>query len=412
MSQPSTSKHNWKEIAIVALIAAAAVAGILLNAALKNDLFTFDKFAAAPKGDHTYYVQIATEGPGSCNEPPYCWRVLVPVVAGALPVDTETGFLAITLITFWLTGIVLYLLLRTYNLAPTLALVGMLLFYATGWAAGFLVTFFVQLETPTFLAIVLAIYCARTRRDALFMVIVALGVATKESALFALPLYYTLNATRLIDVKLAARTVLLALPALLVLFAIRWSIPPTNPNYYWEALNLYSTARMNGTIGGPLIIAPQLRGNIALSYFFDNLATFGIMLALPFLAMRRNAELLVRYSPFLLLVNVQLLIAENTERLLVYAFPAVILMSVNGLAQMAEKLQLGHKVLLLLPVGWYGVALLGKGWMRTFLEWQAVAFGLFATLLVCLAAVQAQRSQQAAVGADRESRPAQDSLKV
>jgi len=61
--------------------------------------------------------------------------------------------------------------------------------------------------------------------------------------------------------------------------------------------------------------------------------TFGFVPTLaPLLAIRRNLVPFFRFLPFLLLVYSQPLFAGDTSRLLVLAFPAVIVLALNGFA--------------------------------------------------------------------------------
>jgi hypothetical protein len=265
-----------------------------------------------------------------------------------------------------------------------------LLYYSFGWATGFLLFYFWMTDALAIFIMVLALYCIRTGREVRFAALLALGVATKESVLFIAPLYYTLSASRLFDPRLAGKTALLALPAIATVLVSRLAIPVANPNYYSEAFAYYSNARANGTIQVTLAIAPAFRTSLLASYILDNIATFGMALMLPFLAVRRNLVVLLRYAPFLLLVNAQLLAAEATERLLVYAFPAIIVMALHGLSTLGEKLALNHLYLLPVPLAWFGLTLLGSGWMWTFIYWQAVLLAAYLFVLVGAAIVRAR----------------------
>ena len=89
-------------------------------------------------------------------------------------------------------------------------------------------------EPLMFLAITLAIHAATRQRALRFALLVGVGVALKEVALFVVPLFYTLNAEKFFDARLAERTMALALPALAILFAIRTSLPA--PASYFEML--------------------------------------------------------------------------------------------------------------------------------------------------------------------------------
>jgi hypothetical protein len=190
-------------------------------------------------------------------------------------------------------------------------------------------------------------------------------VAVKESAAFALPLFYSLRAQSLVDRRVARRLLLLALPAALLLISLRAGIPQRNadPAYRQDlaegVLNPYDVApydlvRLLGEIGrsrtGPLL------GDTLERLTFG---AFGVMvLLLPCFAVARNGPLLVRWSPLLALMGAQVLFANNVERLVVAAFPAVILLALNGLEGLAGALRLRTLALLPLPVLFFGLSVL------------------------------------------------------
>lgn len=66
------------------------------------------------------------------------------------------------------------------------------------------------------------------------------------------------------------------------------------------------------------------------------IGTFGVLFILPYLS-RRNLRTLRLFGAFLVLVYAQLLVANNTERLLVLAFPVFVLMSLEGLRHRLRK---------------------------------------------------------------------------
>ena len=50
---------------------------------------------ADPGWDRHYYLQAARDGPWDFHIAPYCWRVLVPLVAWASPLPLQWTFFAI-----------------------------------------------------------------------------------------------------------------------------------------------------------------------------------------------------------------------------------------------------------------------------------------------------------------------------
>lgn len=116
------------------------------------------------------------------------------------------------------------------------------------------------------------------------------------------------------------RDAVVVLPALIVLIALRLLVHPV------------------GTYAADL---PTIWRNRSASFGVDALknwtvGTFGGLFVLSYLT-RRNLRTVRLFGAFLVLVYGQLLIAGNTERLLVLAFPVFILMSIEGLRWQTVK---------------------------------------------------------------------------
>jgi hypothetical protein len=172
----------------------------------------------------------------------------------------------------------------------------------------------------------------------MYAVLLAVGVLFKESVLFVAPLYYTLNAKKLLDVRLLLRAAGLALPAAGVYFGLRFLIPMQNDDYFYlstlpDALHQVQLGRSTYDLGWLWneIGMERFRTLSAESLTRYTVGSFGVVPALlPLFAIRRNAMLFVRFLPFLLLVYVQILFATNDTRLIAAGFPAVIIMALNG----------------------------------------------------------------------------------
>lgn len=115
------------------------------------------------------------------------------------------------------------------------------------------------------------------------------------------------------------RRAVVVLPALIVLVILRLVIHPA------------------GVPANALFVGWRLRTFNAQALEDWTVGTFGVLFVLPYLT-RRNLRTLRLFGAFLALIYAQLAIANNTERLLVLAFPAFILMSLEGLQwQMAKR---------------------------------------------------------------------------
>jgi len=89
------------------------------------------------------------------------------------------------------------------------------------------------------------------------------------------------------------------------------------------------------------------------------IGAFGICAsALPLFAIRRNLGLLVRCAPFLLLVYSQLAFAADTARLVMIAFPAIIMMALTGAEHISERLRCPVAAFIPLPLIFFAFLLM------------------------------------------------------
>lgn len=260
----------------------------------------------ARQWDHHQYIEMAQ---GKSTVAPYAYRVLTPFLARALPFDLQTNFRLLAFLVLWGTGIAVYALARAFDFAPTVALIGTALFYTLYWAVGFTSYDFWLCDPLVFLLAVLAIRSAKLRQGKQFAALLALGVLNKETALCVVPLWFTLNPD-------AKREGLLGLlPSGVVLIGLHLFIQITPSEY-----NLFSTFRE--------MTAWRLQTFNLDTLWRVTFGTFGILLIIPWFS-KSNLRHLAIFAPYLALIYAQLLIANNTERLLVLAFPALIVMSLE-----------------------------------------------------------------------------------
>ena len=403
--RPSMQKLRQQDVLWVAILALGCVLLLIIQA----HPYTVDEFGNGLRADNVYFLRLATDGPSACQEAPYCWRWLMPSLAhvvslpgGASTELVQANYFALTAIFVWATGVVLYLLLRSYRLDRRYSALGMILYYSFGWATGFLFFFFWMSESLLFLLIVASLLCIRRGYYRALVVLMIIGALTKETMLIVAPLYYTLNirlgtapnsanepvhdlsragskprlrSSRLrglFDTGLIARTLLLVVVGVSVVIMVRLLTPTANHYDMFEQVAYYVKARAEGTLELPTVLLPGVVPTLPGAFLLGNVATYGFALLLPFVALRENIGLAMRYSPFILLVEAQLLVGSATERLLVYTFPVVVLMSVKGLKAIQSRMKIPFVWLALVPVGWFVITLGGIGWQWTFLETQGV----------------------------------------
>lgn len=321
------------EFLLVAWIAALCVVILLLC----TDLMTTNTKVFHGGGDHHSYRSMSSTPWLSTHYAPWGWRILVPYIAKALPIANQNGFLLVCALSLTLTGVLLYYLGRALHFRVPLALAATMLFFTVGWATKFLVFDFWLPDAAAFAFITACLLCVVTRRDLWFLALLAVGVAAKESVIFVAPLFYTLRAERLIDWRLAVRTVAVTLPAIVVLFGIRVVLGQSGH---------YGYARNFARIG-----ARRLEHFSFPDMWNGYLHSYGILLALlPMITLVLYPKMVLRLLPFMALIGSQLLFALNIYRLTTYGFPAMIVLSLMALGWMATKWRLNPWYFLAAPV--------------------------------------------------------------
>ena len=162
--------------------------------------------------DHHRYIEMATGHLFDFHLAPFCWRILDPLIVKLQPFGFEAGFLWVTLISLWLCGIVVYYLTKAAGFVPVYGLFSLILFFSLGWVIKQNVFDFWLPDALGYLFVLAAIYAIYKKLDLLFVTLLAIGVLAKESVFFVAPLYYTLNATKVLDLKVLRRTLLFCHP--------------------------------------------------------------------------------------------------------------------------------------------------------------------------------------------------------
>jgi hypothetical protein len=351
-----------KEFLIIGIPSLLIVSLLLI----RTEKLVYDHALFNENWDHHKYIAMAAGNPFDFHIAPFCWRIGTPVLAKALPLDLQDSFTVISFISIWMTGVLVYYLARIFEFSKTYAFVGMLMFFSLKYATKLYLFIFWAADPLSFLFIVLSIWCILSKKDMLFLLVLMTGVTVKESVIFAAPLYYTFNARKLIDGKLAIRMLLLVAPAASVLISLRLGIPKMNNDVAYlstlpEKLRIVQEGTSSyGYLALLREIGLQRVKMLSLSTLGDyTIGTFGVVLmSLPFFSVKRNIELFLRFIPFLALVGSQLLFAVGTNRLLALGFPAIILMALNGVFVISETLGVGPKYFVIVSILVFGMSLI------------------------------------------------------
>ncbi len=163
--------------------------------------------------------------------------------------------------------------------------------------------------------------------------------------MFAAALYYGLQAERALDGRTAGRLAALAAPAIIAVLGLGLAIPAENgdPSYLASLPHpIRLNARTVPSYDLPSIVGRVLSERDWLSTTWRTLSAFGIVPSvLALVGVVTSPGLAVRLAPFIVLVLGQLLFAFQTQRLVVLAFPAILLLALVGLARLRRRVSFG-----------------------------------------------------------------------
>jgi hypothetical protein len=294
----------------------------------------------APGLDAHIYLSMA-EAPGVFTMPPYAYRLGVPFLAHLLPFPLEINFFLLTCLGLLLVLTLGYVLLRQLGYGHGLALLGLSFVAAAPEMSTYLSNHF--LVDPLALASMLGVLIAIERGwpagpTALLLLVSSLF---KETAFFVVPvLYLRLAGARLIDARAAWRTAVITLPAIAAALVLRleWggtfqAFPYLRP---WEG----HRQPWYGSMDAYLAIWSGLFGYLAL-------------LAIGNAFTERWRYFVRCYAPYALLVVAQLLVPQNSDRLLLFAFPVVIPLALVEFQRIRDELPEWFPLLTTLLLGCY-----------------------------------------------------------
>ena len=398
----ATASIRSGEVLWAALTAIACVGALLVCTELKT---MGTAVFADPGWDRHMYVEMARGGVLDFRLAPYCWRVLVPLLAGTLPMNLQAGFMALTVTAVTGAGAALFGLVRQRGHPPAVAMVTVVLFYALGWGPKFILADFWIPDGVALFLLILAFWAALRGEAAAFAAILLVGAATKESVLAVAPLFYTLNARRPLDPRLAGRTMAAVAPAMLLAVLIRLLVDERNGDLDYLAMLPSQISRFPELV--PDYSYRSLLVNIGYEQRFQD-RTLGALaryttgsfgLAVPLLAlagMRRAWRLALRLSPFIVLTYAQLLVATDTQRLLVLASPALLLVAVEGMAELRTRTGIRPSALVLPACVLFVLVLLDRQTYSVPIERQALV--LLASAAGMIVARMLRRTTGAAPG--------------
>ena len=346
MSLPGRNLTGASAKAIVAVFALSFLITIAIRA--RTDVIHPGSPTWDLPYDHHKYLYVATHPLGSFHIQPTCWRIGVPLTTRLLPFSAYRSFDILTIFFLALSGGLVYVWLLAIPRSPTEALLGVFLFYPLGGASKLVLQGVTSPDPESFFFILLGLYAIYKGYDWLFVLSLAVGVVAKETVLLIAPLYYSLKAEKLWDWPRIKRTVIVCLPGVCVLAAIHILIPAWNdrPDYvaslpaiYTQVSGGYTKYDLKTAIFGTTHYEMYREmSSINLLRLFSY-GSLGMQLFLPFFAPRANKEALIRWAPYWIPTVASLFFALNPDRRLCSLFPVLIIMGLNGLNVLAERLK-------------------------------------------------------------------------
>jgi hypothetical protein len=295
-------------------------------------------------GDHHFYVYMASHDPFTFHVAPYSWRPLVPALAGAFPNPT-VGFATTTILGLGLVALALFWCAAGLGFSVPLSIFGCLLFMGLSRATKFNVHDYWLTEPAAFAFAAGAIAALLYRRDWLFAVLLLAGVFAKETVILVAPLAYTVRARRAIDGRAALRALAMVLPAVVGLVVIRSLLPAANTDLAYVAtlpapIRGQTRADALQHIGFGELVRHTLeyRSRHLWTTIREAALSFGLIVpALAFVGLRQARMWALRVAPFVVLAFGQLLVARDTNRLVAFGFPVVILLALFGARRLLQS---------------------------------------------------------------------------
>jgi len=274
--------------------------------------------------DHRSYIAMALEGPLAAHtDAPFCWRLLTPALvnaAVAAGADVNVAFYALTSLALFGFLFTLHRLLLRLGFEPRFAALGLVLAGLLQGAVRWYHYQYWMTDPLGLFLLALAFLLVETRRDAALALLGALAAANRETSLIVFPYHLARGLRAGGGWRALARSVAVAVPAVLVLGGIRYGLVPRPDE------SLVATVREALGFRWRHLFDNQL--------YLASLGSFGVLLPLALLHPSRLGAWLCRRPQEAVVMAVayaSLALANNTERLLAYALPVAVPAALRGL---------------------------------------------------------------------------------
>jgi hypothetical protein len=313
-------------------LAAAVVASLLLVAANAAFVSSEVGFVHRPKRcletDHYRYIDMASAPPGRAETPrareaPFCYRILTPALVyglGRVGLPTDAAFYVLTNVFLFGYLLAFHRLLRAGGAGQADALLGIVLVALVPGGVRWYEYQYWMPDPACLLLTTLAVLWIRRGRERPLLVVSPLAILGRETYLLVLPYAFAHAWSRASFRVALVRTLRLALVIVPIVLLVHALIVPMGGS------GLVAAAHE--------MIAFRLRHLWENQVYFATVGSFGVLLPLALLRPTRLVAFARRQPEDLVLVALayaSLAFANNTDRLLVYALPAVVPVGLRNL---------------------------------------------------------------------------------
>ncbi|MBI3744649.1 MAG: hypothetical protein HY261_10265 [Chloroflexi bacterium] len=318
----------------------AAIAGITVLVANQIAFPDPDPSRVHSYSDQYYYVRMA-QAPFSdgylTHTAPFCWRLLMPLLAYALPFSLQANFYLLMFAGLLIATFGLYLYLADLGFSRSYRFYGIAAFATLSGGVGYAFRNFYLVDPLLLAAISISFLLLRRQRWLALAAVLALGAFNRETILLVFPAFLVLEMASRRDeslVRRGARLVAVFLPAVAVVVGVHLAIDHVN----------------NYGIAGEAHRAVSLRFGSGPRFLLDEafrwtLGAWGVLAILMLVRPARQVHRLtgdLRWALVLLVAAyAQLFFASpHVERLVTIAFPAMCVLALGVLSDLSATFDL------------------------------------------------------------------------
>ncbi len=303
---------------------------LLVSFILSSSVFAY----ITPENDNPVmiYKTMATE-PYSFNAFPYGARILTPVLASHLPMDTGVSFRTISFFSFFICGTLLVLALRLFDVPLYWALALLPAFYLAS-SSRFIIANFWYIDPMSYWLLILLFIGMITGNFGVTMCSLALGALNRPESLSIIPVLMILwfNKEKCFN---SLRTIsLCVLPAILFVLIIRFIWPLISDYQVWAKIAGRSLD-INSQEYSLIFQKQGFKALFDIRIYRETLPCLWGLAAIGLIRIPRRISL--AFIVHIIIVILPMIIATDYFRLPFYVFPAIIIAAGVGLTVFIEK---------------------------------------------------------------------------